>query len=131
MPTWKKNIVVKIVAGKECVHNKHKAYCKDCGGSQICHHSHYRKYCRDCKGSQICPHDCRKTICIECKGSSINVSTIERYTTARTVVGKEYVGRLKPSRTYKIPTNLKSHPAHPRKHLSSPEETPEHTLEIT
>ena len=34
----------------KCEHNKYKAYCIDCSGSQICEHSIIKYNCRKCKG---------------------------------------------------------------------------------
>lgn len=54
-----------------CIHKKQKAFCIECGGSQICIHEKRKSYCKECKGSQICIHDKLKTHCKECKGSQI------------------------------------------------------------
>ena len=56
-----------------CVHEKRKELCKDCGGSQICEHGINKVRCRPCKGSQICEHDNIKYCCKICKGSRICV----------------------------------------------------------
>ena len=55
----------------ECIHNKQKAYCKECKGSGICIHNKQKASCKECKGSGICKHNKQKTTCKECKGSSI------------------------------------------------------------
>ena len=54
-----------------CEHWKSKAYCKDCGGSQICEHNRQRGFCKDCGGSQICEHDRIRKQCKDCEESQI------------------------------------------------------------
>ena len=54
-----------------CEHRKSKAYCKDCGGSQICEHNRQRGFCKDCGGSQICEHDRIRKQCKDCEESQI------------------------------------------------------------
>jgi hypothetical protein len=54
-----------------CIHNKRKTYCKECGGSQICEHNKDKSRCKECGGSQICEHNKDKSRCKECGGSSI------------------------------------------------------------
>jgi len=52
-------------------HNRQKAFCRECGGSQICEHGRRRRECRECGGSQICEHDRIRRACRECGGSQI------------------------------------------------------------
>lgn len=54
-----------------CIHDKRKAVCKDCGGSQICKHDKIKSFCKDCGGAQICEHDKPRSRCKECGGGSI------------------------------------------------------------
>jgi hypothetical protein len=51
-----------------CEHNRQKAFCKECGGSQICEHDKRKDYCKECGGSQICEHNRDKRRCKDCKG---------------------------------------------------------------
>ena len=55
----------------KCIHNKQKAFCIKCGGSQVCIHNIQKSICKDCKGNSICIHDKIKYKCKKCKGSSI------------------------------------------------------------
>lgn len=55
----------------KCEHNKQKASCKECGGSQICEHNINKYNCVKCKGNGICHHDRIKAQCKECKGNRI------------------------------------------------------------
>jgi len=55
----------------KCEHNKHKSYCKECGGASICEHNKQKSHCRDCKGSSFCHHDKIKSKCKDCGGGSI------------------------------------------------------------
>ena len=54
-----------------CIHEKHKYFCKECGGSQICDHDRIKYFCKQCKGAQICIHGRVKYRCKECGGSQI------------------------------------------------------------
>lgn len=56
---------------KKCEHNRQKALCKDCGGSQICPHNRIKSNCKECGGSAICAHNRIKYNCKDCKGASI------------------------------------------------------------
>ena len=55
----------------QCIHNKQKYQCKECGGTQICIHDKYKSVCKECKGSQICIHNKQKQKCKECGGTQI------------------------------------------------------------
>jgi hypothetical protein len=55
----------------KCEHNRHKQYCKLCGGSSICHHNRRKSKCKLCGGSSICEHNREKQSCKLCGGSSI------------------------------------------------------------
>jgi hypothetical protein len=49
-----------------CMHNRIRAYCKNCNGKHVCHHG-IRKYaCIPCKGSSICQHNKQRHQCIDC-----------------------------------------------------------------
>ena len=51
-----------------CEHGKHKARCKECGGSEICEHGRERCKCKKCGGSGICEHGRHRFACKECGG---------------------------------------------------------------
>ena len=51
---------------KKCPHGKQKAFCKECGGSQVCEHKKQKATCKDCGGSEICEHEKNKQSCKEC-----------------------------------------------------------------
>ena len=55
----------------KCEHGKRKAFCKDCGGSQICKHDKRKAECKDCGGKALCQHMRNKYKCKECGGGSI------------------------------------------------------------
>ena len=50
----------------KCEHNRQKAQCKECGGSQFCEHNRQKARCIDCDGSQICEHKRVKDQCKKC-----------------------------------------------------------------
>ena len=54
-----------------CIHNKQKYSCRECGGSSICIHGNRKTKCRECGGGSICIHEKQKSQCRECGGSSI------------------------------------------------------------
>ena len=56
-----------------CKHEKRKAHCKDCDGSQICKHGRQRNRCKEpgCGGASICEHGRVRNQCKECGGSQI------------------------------------------------------------
>lgn len=56
-----------------CIHDRIKAYCKECHGSQICKHDKVKATCKECGGSAYCQHDKLKQYCKECKGSGLCV----------------------------------------------------------
>ncbi len=56
---------------KKCTHDKQKAVCRECGGSQICEHDKIKASCKKCGGSQICEHQIQKLLCKKCGGSQI------------------------------------------------------------
>ncbi len=56
---------------KNCIHNKRKTYCKECGGSAICEHNIVKYVCKECNGSQLCEHGRYKSVCVRCHGSTI------------------------------------------------------------
>ena len=53
-----------------CIHNKQKAQCRDCGGSAFCKHNKWKAQCRECGGSAFCKHNKWKSNCRECGGSA-------------------------------------------------------------
>lgn len=55
----------------KCPHGRAKAFCFECGGSQICCHNRKKNLCRECGGKDICPHDKVMRYCVDCKGSAI------------------------------------------------------------
>ena len=59
------------MTNKLCIHSKQKAYCKDCGGSQICSHNKRKYNCKDCGGNGICEHNKRKSRCKDCNGNEL------------------------------------------------------------
>ena len=61
----------KIKENMQCIHQKQKSYCKECGGSQICIHNKYKPHCKECGGVAICIHDRRRSQCKDCSGSQI------------------------------------------------------------
>ena len=66
---------VKIKIRKyQCIHNKRKYFCVDCGGPQICEHKNIKYRCVDCGGSQICEHKKRKYNCKMCNSAKFAVS---------------------------------------------------------
>ena len=66
---------VKIKIRKyQCIHNKRKYLCVDCGGPQICKHKKIKYRCVDCGGSQICEHKKRKYNCKMCNSAKFAVS---------------------------------------------------------
>ena len=66
---------VKIKIRKyQCIHNKRKYLCVDCGGPQICEHKKIKYRCVDCGGSQICEHKKRKYNCKMCNSAKFAVS---------------------------------------------------------
>ena len=68
---------VKIKIRKyQCIHNKRKYLCVDCGGPQICKHKKIKYRCADCGGSQICEHKKSKYYCKMCKSSKFDVSSV-------------------------------------------------------
>jgi len=62
-----------------CEHNRIRSTCKDCGGSQICEHNSFRSKCKECGGSQICKHDRQRATCKDCGGTSICEHNRVRY----------------------------------------------------
>jgi len=50
----------------KCEHERVKAQCKECGGSQFCEHNRQKACCIDCDGSQICEHKRQKQYCKMC-----------------------------------------------------------------
>ena len=54
-----------------CIHNRQKSECKECGGSSICIHNRIKSRCKECGGASICIHNRIKSTCKECGGSSI------------------------------------------------------------
>lgn len=62
-----------------CPHGKHKAHCKECGGSGICIHGKRKVRCRECGGSAFCKHDKQKANCRECGGSAFCEHDKDKY----------------------------------------------------
>ena len=62
----------------KCEHNRKKAHCRECGGSQICEHKKYKVQCKECGGSQICKHNKVISGCKDCNGSSFCDHEIQR-----------------------------------------------------
>lgn len=56
---------------KKCEHGKQKAFCRECGGSQICGHNNYKATCKICGGRSLCEHGKQQCICKDCRGSSL------------------------------------------------------------
>ena len=74
---YNSELKVKIKIRKyQCIHNKRKYLCVDCGGPQICKHKKIKYRCVDCGGSQICEHKKRKYYCKMCKSSKFDVSSV-------------------------------------------------------
>ena len=46
----------------KCPHNRRKAQCYECKGSQICLHNRIKSQCKECGGKYICEHYRRKSI---------------------------------------------------------------------
>ncbi len=63
---------------RKCIHNKFKAYCKECGGSQICSHNIIKAQCRDCGGSAFCEHNIKRSTCRECGDSAFCEHNIQK-----------------------------------------------------
>ena len=61
----------KCIICSGCPHNKIKAYCIECGGSQMCDHGRYKQSCTLCGGKNICEHKRVRTCCFECGGSQM------------------------------------------------------------
>lgn len=57
--------------GCVCEHNKQRAKCKECNGSQICEHDKFKQYCKECLGGSICEHLRVRSRCKDCDGGSI------------------------------------------------------------
>lgn len=56
----------KIYGLNICAHNKQKAFCRICKGTQICPHDKQKAFCIQCKGTQICKHNKQKQACKKC-----------------------------------------------------------------
>ena len=54
-----------------CKHDRIRAMCKDCKGTQICCHDRVRRQCKECKGGSICSHGRQRSMCVDCGGSQI------------------------------------------------------------
>ena len=50
----------------QCIHNKAKSICRECGGSEICVHNKRKNICKKCGGDSICIHNKEKLQCKEC-----------------------------------------------------------------
>jgi hypothetical protein len=55
----------------ECLHNRQRSKCKQCGWSSICEHNRQRSKCKQCDGANICEHNHLRSQCKQCGGSSI------------------------------------------------------------
>lgn len=54
-------------ASRNCVHDKLKYLCKECGGAGICEHGRIKSTCKPCGGWRICIHNKQKYSCMDCK----------------------------------------------------------------
>jgi hypothetical protein len=51
-----KNTINMVKIKKNCIHEKQKSNCKECGGSSICPHGKIKYSCKECGGSRFCTH---------------------------------------------------------------------------
>lgn len=80
-----------LLGSRICVHGKHKAVCKECGGSAICTHQKVKWSCLLCKGvpakrilnpmgsHKKCIHDRETRDCKECGGHRICTHNKQKY----------------------------------------------------
>ena len=66
MDLLKPNLNKNASSGQQCIHNKQRSVCIECGGSQVCEHNKPWSRCVPCGGSAMCSHNKRRTSCAEC-----------------------------------------------------------------
>jgi hypothetical protein len=58
-------------SGRQCIHNRLRYSCVECGGSAMCIHNKQRSQCIPCGGSAMCSHNKQRARCIPCGGSAL------------------------------------------------------------
>jgi hypothetical protein len=67
----KPELNMRSASGQQCIHNRQRQQCIECGGSAMCIHNKQRAQCIECGGSAMCLHNKRRATCIPCGGSAV------------------------------------------------------------